>query len=182
MKKIIKIAVIALSLILLVNAGIKAVYRIFPLDYADYIEKYSNEYRLDKYMVAGVIYAESGFDNTAHSGLARGLMQMTDKTADWVAEKLGIKYDYDMAENPEINIKMGCYYLSCLIEKYQNNETALAAYNAGMGNVSKWLEDTRYSKDGKTLLNIPYAETEKYVKRVKIFTNIYEKLYAKNFK
>ena len=182
MKKIIKIAVIALSLILLVNAGIKAVYRIFPLDYADYIEKYSNEYRLDKYMVAGVIYAESGFDNTAHSGLARGLMQMTDKTADWVAEKLEIKYDYDMAENPEINIKMGCYYLSCLIEKYQNNETALAAYNAGMGNVSKWLEDTRYSQDGKTLSNIPYAETEKYVKRVKLFTNIYEKLYAKNFK
>ena len=144
----------------LVNAGIKAVYRIFPLEYADCIERYAAEYGLDKYMVAGVIYAESGFDNTAHSGLARGLMQLTDKTADWVAQKLELKYDYDMAENPEINIKMGCYYLSCLAEKYQNTQTALAAYNAGMGNVSKWLEDTRYSADGKTLFRIPYEETD----------------------
>ncbi len=182
MKNAIKFTVIAVCIVLLANTGIKTVYRIFPLKYADSIEKYSGEYGLDKYIVAGVIYAESGFDNTAHSGLARGLMQMTDKTADWVSEKLGIEYDYDMAENPEINIKMGCYYLSCLIEKYQNRETALAAYNAGMGNVSKWLEDPRYSADGKTLSDIPYSETKKYVKRVKIFTYIYRKLYSKKFR
>lgn len=182
MKNAIKFTVIAVCLVLLANTGIKTVYRIFPLKYADSIEKYSGEYGLDKYIVAGVIYSESGFDNTAHSGLARGLMQMTDKTADWVSEKLGIEYDYDMAENPEINIKMGCYYLSCLIEKYRNRETALAAYNAGMGNVSKWLEDPRYSADGKTLSDIPYSETKKYVKRVKIFTYIYRKLYSKKFR
>lgn len=181
MKKIIKIAIVAAALLLIVNAGIKTIYRAFPLKYADHIEKYSAEYGLDKYMIAGVIYAESGFDNTAHSGLARGLMQMTDKTADWVAEELGLEYDYDMAENPEINIKMGCYYLSCLIEMYKNTETALAAYNAGMGNVSKWLEDARYSADGITLSDIPYTETKKYVKRVKFFTNIYKKLYAEKF-
>ena len=72
---------------------------------------------------------------------------------------------------------MGCYYLSYLIEKYGNTDTALAAYNGGMGNVSKWLADKRYSLDGKTLYKIPYAETEKYVKRVKAFVKIYEKLY-----
>lgn len=179
MKKTIKLIVVAVAAVLLVNTGIKAIYRAFPLKYCESIKKYASEYGLDKYMVAGLIYAESGFDNTAHSGLARGLMQLTDKTADWIAEKLGAEYDYDMAENPEINIKMGCYYLSCLIDKYQNEETALAAYNAGMGNVSKWLEDTKYSKDGKTLFNIPYEETKKYVKRVKVFTYIYRKLYAK---
>jgi len=179
MKKTIKFVFAALALVLLVNAGVRALYAKFPLKYSEYIEKYSAEYGLSKYMVSGVIYAESRFDNKAHSGLARGLMQITDATADWVAEKLGIDYDYDMAEEPEINIKMGCYYLSCLIEKYHNEETALAAYNAGMGNVSKWLADARYSSDGETLDDIPYGETKRYVKRVKVFTYIYEQLYGK---
>lgn len=181
MKKAIKIIVFIAVAVLLVKVGEKTIYARFPLKYADYIEKYSAEYGLDKYMVCGVIYAESRFDKTAHSGLARGLMQLTDTTADWVSEKLGINYDYDMAEEPEINIKMGCYYLSCLIEKYNNEETALAAYNAGMGNVSKWLEDMQYSEDGETLFEIPYGETKRYVKRVKVFTYIYKRLYAKNF-
>lgn len=179
MKRIIKFLVAAVFVVFLANLGIKTVYRLFPLKYGETIQKYSSEYGLDKYMIAGVIYAESGFDNTAHSGLARGLMQLTDKTAEWVAEKLDIEYDYDMAEAPDINIRMGCFYLSLLMEKYRNEETALAAYNAGMGNVSKWLEDARYSEDGAVLSDIPYAETRKYVKRVRVFTYIYRKLYAK---
>ena len=178
MKKIIKFLLITAAVIAVLIAAKRAVYRLFPLKYGDYIEKYAAEYNLDKYMVAGTIYAESGFDNTAHSGLARGLMQITDRTADWVAEQMGIEYEYDMAEDPEVNINMGCYYLSFLIEKYKNTETALAAYNAGMGNVAKWLEDGRYSADGKTLSDIPYKETKNYVSRVKLFTNIYRKLYG----
>ena len=172
-----KTVLFLLVLALIAGACVKAVYRLFPMEYGEFIERYSNEYGLSKYLVSGVIYAESGFNNKAHSGLARGLMQLTDETADWVAEKMGIEYEYDMAEEPEINIKMGCYYLAHLIEKYQNTETALAAYNGGMGNVSKWLADERYSLDGKTLAKILYAETERYVKRVKIFTYIYSKLY-----
>jgi soluble lytic murein transglycosylase len=181
MKRTIKIVIAVTIAILLVNICVGAIYTKFPLKYSEYIEKYSEEFDLDKYMVSGVIYAESRFDNKAHSGLARGLMQLTDATADWVSEKLDIDYDYDMAEEPETNIKMGCYYLSCLMDKYNNEETALAAYNAGMGNVAKWLADARYSSDGKTLYDMPYGETKKYVKRVKIFTYIYRRLYAKNF-
>ena len=172
-----KTIMVLLVLGLVISIGIKAVYRLFPMEYGEIIEKYSQEYGLSKHLVSGVIYAESGFNNKAHSGLARGLMQLTDETADWVAEKMGIEYEYDMAEEPEINIKMGCYYLSYLIEKYQNTETALAAYNGGMGNVSKWLADERYSLDGHTLSKIPYEETARYVKRVKVFTYIYGKLY-----
>ena len=178
MKKALELLIVLAAAVLLVSAGVRAIYAKFPLKYWGYIEKYADEYGLDKFMFSGIIYAESRFDNTAHSGLARGLMQMTDATADWVAEKLGIEYDYDMAEEPEINIRMGCYYLSCLIDKYNNEETALAAYNAGMGNVSKWLADKRYSSDGETLFDMPYGETKRYVKRVKIFTYIYERLYA----
>ena len=180
MKKIISIVLAAAAIFLFLRAGRNAVFRCFPLKYGGYIERYAGEYGLDKTLVAAVIYAESGFDNTAHSGLARGLMQMTDATADWVAERLGIEYEYDMAEEPEINIKMGCYYLSYLEETYRNTETALAAYNAGMGNVTKWLTDKSYSEDGKTLDDIPYKETRHYVKRVKIFEKVYKKLYGRS--
>lgn len=179
MKKIIRFIFAAAAVVLLATVCVKTIYAKFPLKYEEYIEKYAAEYGLDKDMICGVIYAESRFDNKAHSGLARGLMQLTDATADWVAEKLGMDYKYDMAEEPEMNIKMGCYYLSCLIEKYHNEETALAAYNAGMGNVSKWLADARYSSDGETLFDMPYGETKRYVKRVKVFTYIYRQLYAK---
>jgi len=72
---------------------------------------------------------------------------------------------------------MGCFYLSYLIDHYKNIETALAAYNAGMGNVSSWLEDKKYSKDGKTLTEIPYSETAKYVRRVRSLRKIYKILY-----
>ena len=174
MKRII-ISLLAAGIILVL--AVLALYRLFPMKYEKFIERYAAEYGLDKHLVSGVIYAESGFDTKAHSGLARGLMQLTDETADWIAAEMGIDYEYDMAEKPETNIKMGCYYLAHLIQKYENTETALAAYNAGMGNVSKWLSDEEYSSDGHTLSKIPYGETERYVKRVKIFTNIYQKLY-----
>lgn len=172
-----KTIIFLLAAFLAVGLCYRAVYRLVPMKYEDIIEKYAEEYGLSKYLVDGVIYAESGFNNTAHSGLARGLMQLTDDTADWVSGKLGIEYEYDMAEDPETNIKMGCYYLSYLIEQYGNTDTALAAYNGGMGNVSKWLADKKYSLDGKTLYKIPYAETEKYVKKVNFFKKVYEKLY-----
>ena len=178
MKKFISVVLIFAVLAVLIKVGTDAVFRHFPLRYGGYIEQYSAEYGLDKYLGAGVIYAESGFDNKAHSGLARGLMQMTDKTADWVAEQLGIDYDYDMAEDPETNIRMGCYYLAHLTEKYKNTDTALAAYNAGMGKVTEWLADENYSKDGKTLDDIPYKETRNYVKRVKFFERVYRRLYG----
>ena len=53
----------------------------------------------------------------------------------------------------------------------------LAAYNAGSGNVSKWLADPRYSSDGKTLTEIPFGETKRYVNRVFNNYKIYDKLY-----
>lgn len=151
--------------------------RVFPLRYEAYIEEYANEYGLDKYLVMGVICAESEFDPTAHSGVAKGLMQITDDTAKWIAGRLGTDFYKDMAYEPEAGINMGCYYLAYLMDIYENEDTALAAYNAGMGNVGKWLSDERYSADGKTLFDIPYSETKKYVKRVRQLEAVYKKLY-----
>lgn len=153
---------------------------IYPLRFEEYIEQYSDEYGLDKYLVMSLIKAESNYIHDAHSGLARGLMQITDDTALWISEKLGTSFKSDDLDNPKININMGCYYLSYLSDYYNGDTSlALAAYNAGMGNVNRWLSDTRYSKSGAALDNIPFPETEKYVKKVNKGINIYKKLYQK---
>lgn len=181
MKKLIKLfllLLLAAIMIPLAKTGYrKFLDRFLPLKYEGYIEKYAEEYKLDKYLVMAVIRAESSFDHAAHSGIARGLMQITDDTAKWIAGQLKLDYYEDMVEEPETNIKMGCYYLSYLKNHYNNTETALAAYNAGMGNVASWLSDSRYSSDGVTLYEIPYGETKRYVQRVKKLAVIYEKLY-----
>ncbi len=176
-KYLFRSALVASVILLVIAASRYALNRFFPIEYEQYIETYAGEYGLDKYLVMGVIRAESGFDHEAHSQVARGLMQITDKTAEWIAEKMNIPYSKDMVEEPELNIRMGCYYLSYLAGRFEGIETALAAYNAGPGNVSSWLDDERYSADGKTLYDIPFSETKKYVERVRKLTFIYRTLY-----
>jgi soluble lytic murein transglycosylase len=150
----------------------------YPLKYEYSISSSAQENGLDKFLVAAVIRTESNFVHDAHSGKARGLMQLTDETAQWVAEKMGIEFKTDDVDIPEVNIKMGCWYLKYLIDKYESVDTALAAYNGGMGNVSKWLADERYSDDGRTLKYIPFEETRNYVKKVNEYKEIYEKKYS----
>ena len=104
-------------------------------------------------------------------------MQITDDTARWIAKEMNIEQYDDMVEDPETNIKMGCFYLAYLMKKYENAEAALAAYNAGPGNVNSWLVGGEYSADGKTLDEIPFGETKRYVQRVDFFSVLYQKLY-----
>ncbi len=152
---------------------------LYPLKYEDCIDKCSEKYGLDKFLVMGVISAESRFSEDAVSPKhAKGLMQLKDDTAYWCAEKYGIEGEIYEAE---VNIEIGCAYLSYLMDLFGGDEeNALAAYNAGQGNVKKWLADSRYSADGKELDTIPYAETREYVERVGKREQIYKRLYGKN--
>lgn len=162
--------------------------RMFPLEYRDLVVKYSQENELDPSLVFSVIKAESNFNPqaTSHKN-ARGLMQIIDNTGIWAANKMGIKeFKVEYLYDPEINIKIGCWYLKKLrneIYNYNgqlNNELVLAAYNGGIGNVQKWLSDRAYSSNGKTLDKIPYKETENYVKKVKYYQEIYKRMYGKD--
>lgn len=140
---------------------------VYPLAYSDIILKYSNQNRLDGYLVMAVIKTESNFIHDAHSGKAGGLMQLTDDTAEWICGKMDIKHDKIDLFEPEDNIKLGCFYLKFLIDKYDGNiDVALAAYNAGPANVDAWLKDKKYSKNGRDLDYIPFPETRDYVKKV----------------
>ena len=151
---------------------------LFPLRYENYIVDFSNEYNLDKYLVMAVIKAESNFIPDAHSGVARGLMQITDETSLWISKKIDINLNSNSLEDPGTNIRMGCFYLRYLLDYYNNDQKlALAAYNAGMGNVDKWLQDPKHSKSGKTLDDIPFKETKNYITKINKVINIYKNLY-----
>lgn len=155
--------------------------RIYPLRYEALILEYAGEYGLDPYLVCAVIWVESKFDEaaTSHKG-ARGLMQIIPSTGQWAAQKLGIEgYSEDSLYDPEINIRIGCWYLDNLRDHFNGNmDLALAAYNGGSGNVEKWLRDSRYSKDGRKLDNIPFKETRDFVARVWSAYDKYKRLYS----
>jgi soluble lytic murein transglycosylase len=179
--KILKVSVLLIITVSLFFAGEILIRKVYPLHYSEYILKYSEQYKLDPYLVASVIKAESNFRVKARSHRdAHGLMQITGDTGRWIAEQLKIKgFQVEDLYDPEINIRMGCWYLDNLRLEFKGNlELVLASYNAGRGNVNKWLKSERHSKDGVTLQYIPFKETDKYIKRVKVNYNMYKYIYG----
>ena len=153
----------------------------YPLDYYEYVEKYSEEYDVPKSLIFAVIRSESSFDSTALSYAgAHGLMQITSETFDWLQYRRDATGDYVTSDLyiPEVNIDYGTYFLSYLLDKYESEVTAIAAYNAGVGAVDGWLQDKDISSDGVTLDNIPYPETANYVKKVISAKEVYSGLCA----
>lgn len=181
-KKLSKLLIVLIFIIIAFNIS-NLMKIMFPLRYSEYIIKYSKEYSLSPFLVAGVIRAESNFKpNVKSSKGARGLMQITNTTGQWAAGEMKLSdFKEEFLNEPEYNIRMGCWYLDNLKKEFNGNmDLVLAAYNGGRGNVQKWLNDTNHSKDGKSLHYIPFEETDKYVKRVKINYNIYKFIYSKN--
>ncbi|WP_420829633.1 lytic transglycosylase domain-containing protein [Crassaminicella indica] len=153
---------------------------LYPIHYWDLIEKYAKEYELDPYLVAAIIRTESKFDEKAKSNKnARGLMQISEVTGQWASEELRIDdYHEEILYIPDINIKIGCWYLYKLKEEFNGNlQLILAAYNGGSGNVNKWLKDPKYSDEGEFLRDIPFPETKAYVKKVMKSYKVYRIIY-----
>ena len=153
--------------------------KVYPLAYEDIVMEMAEEYHLEPSLVFAVIRTESKFDKNAVSKAhAKGLMQITDDTFRW-AQNRAREEEID-PENlfiPKTNIRYGCYILTLLSQQFPDTETMLAAYNAGQGKVTQWLQNPAYSEDGKTLSHIPYEETEDYVRRVINTQNEYQKIY-----
>ena len=155
---------------------------IYPLKYDNFIELYSEEYNIDKYLVYALIKAESNFNCEAISSKnARGLMQLMPNTAKDILKVNNIELtDEELEEKllkPEFNINLGTRYLSILFEKYNNTELALTAYNAGSGNVDNWLKQGILNADGSNIENVPYKETNNYVRKILRDYEIYKNLY-----
>ena len=138
-----------------------------PLRHEDIIRQQAHDKGLDPALIAGVIFAESHFrDQTSHAG-AKGLMQLMPETADYIAQKSGgTAFEQGDLATPQVNIAYGSWYLRWLLEKYEGSEVlALAAYNAGQGNVDKWIGGAATAgRSGAA--DIPYPETRAYVSKV----------------
>ena len=149
----------------------------YPLKFSEYVETSAEKYDLDKELVYAVIKTESNFDINAesHAG-AKGLMQIMPKSFKWLQDLRNEKLDENQLFNPEINIDYGCYLLKYFMDVYEEETSAVAAYNAGFV-VSDWLNNKEYSADGKTLEVIPYEETSNYVKKVENAKKMYINLY-----
>lgn len=160
----------------LVEAGMKFLY---PQRYADLVEREAAQFELDPDLVYAIIKTESGFDSQAVSSAgAKGLMQLTQETFTWMVSLYPPENGGADVFDPGDNIHCGCALLRLLLDQYGSLDVALAAYNAGIGNVSEWLQSGDYSHDGETLHTIPYPETDAYVRKVQRAYQIYEKLYS----
>ncbi len=155
--------------------------QIYPVHYESVIEDASRKYGVPAELVFAVVRTESSFRPGAESSIgAKGLMQLTDESFEWVRFRFGDNYPEHLGDDlfdPETNIICGTYMLSLLIDEFQSVDTALAAYHAGWGTVKKWLGDSGYSSDGVLLQYIPYGDTRGYVKKVLETAQIYKTLY-----
>jgi dephospho-CoA kinase len=148
-----------------------------PLRHEDIIRQQAADKGVDASLIAGVIYAESRFrDQTSPAG-ARGLMQITPQTAEEIAQRSGgTEFEQGDLGTPQINIAYGTWYLEWLLGHYGGNEMlAVAAYNAGTGNVDGWIADDPEMKREE----IPFPETRAYVKTVLDVRRQYRERYAR---
>jgi soluble lytic murein transglycosylase len=139
-----------------------------PLRHDDIIRQQARDKSLDAALIAAVIYEESRFrDQTSHAG-ARGLMQITPDTADFIAKHSGgFRFEQSDLATPQINIAYGTYYLRYLIDHYEGNEApAIAAYNAGVTNADRWVAKAGGPNAFDAAGDIPFPETRAYVSNV----------------
>jgi soluble lytic murein transglycosylase len=152
-----------------------------PLGDASVIREQAAAKHLDPALIAAVIYAETKFEPRTSSAGAQGLMQIEPATAEFLA-KLSGGYRFTTSDlaTPSVNVAYGSYYLRYLFDHYEGNEMlAVAAYNAGLANVDRWVAKAHAEGRRLTVSAIPFPETSAYVQRVLTAQRAYRVTYAK---
>ena len=152
---------------------------IFPLDYWPLIEKYSSAQGLDPYLMTALIAQESTFTaDVRSSARAVGLMQLIPPTARRYAGKVGIRYSSRILTQPEPNIRMGMRYFKDLMDRFGGAHYALASYNAGERRIARWIAERPGFEQDEFIDDIPFPETQNYVKRILGTAEDYRRLYG----
>ena len=183
-KYIFVIVLIVISILLIgpLQLKTKVMKLIYPKKYERFVELYAKQYNVNENLIYAIIKAESNFEPKAISKKgAKGLMQLMEKTAEEVAEELDktiiSENISDKLLEVDTNIELGTKYILILLEKYKYIELALVAYNAGSGTVDSWIEKGIIKKDGTDIENVPYKETNQYVRKILRDYKIYQNLY-----
>ncbi len=159
---------------------LSAAYKLaYPAYWTEEINIAANKLQLDSYLITALIREESYFNEHARSNTnAIGLMQLMPSTANFMISKLSLDIPLlaDL-ENPKINLYIGCNYLKYLKEKFNNDLYTVAAYNGGEGSVQKWINTYNSDDYDEFIENIPFYETQNYVKKVFRSYHMYKKIY-----
>jgi soluble lytic murein transglycosylase len=153
---------------------------IFPIDYWPLIQKYSQLHALDPYLIAALMAQESTFTAEIRSSAnARGLMQLMPATGRLYARKVGMKgFTTASLLQPETNVRLGTQYFKDLVDRFGGVHYALAGYNAGEHRVVRWQNEAPGLPSDEFVDNIPFPETQNYVKRIIGTTEDYRRLYG----
>lgn len=174
--KVLKQGTVVLLVLLLIGTFLFKIFQDkierweYPIEYPEYVTYYADKYGIDPFMLYAFIRTESNFNPMAESDAgARGLMQITEVTFDWIKSKIAPTEDLTFEDlyDPETNIRFGSYFVSYCLLRYQNDlATAAAAYHSGLGTVDGLLSQAEYSANGKTLDHYPYPQMRLYVKKI----------------
>jgi len=153
---------------------------LFPVAYWDVIRKNAAGTSLDPYLVAALIAQESTFDATIKSHAnAIGLMQIVPATGRQYARRLRIpRYSVGKLSDPSVNARIGTVYFADLVNRMGGVPYALASYNAGPGPVARWMAERPGIASDEFIDDIPYPETQNYVKKILGTAEDYRRLYG----
>lgn len=159
--------------------GLRA-YRIaYPKPFAEDVGKVAAEFHVDENLIWALMREESSFQPDAVSNAgALGLMQLMPSTAAGISSRLSVSLERESLMKPAVNIRFGTYYLRCMLDMFSGDaDMALAAYNAGAGNVKRWSGSKIGSAEGGFPTAITYFETREYITKVMNSYYIYGYLY-----
>lgn len=177
--KIKRFLLVILLVLLVLNAGNIGRF-FFPVPYRQDIFREAAGAGVDGCLLAAMVKTESDFNPAAVSVKgARGLMQVMPETGRWVADQKGISnYSHDLLFNPETNITIGAYYVRHLLDEYGGSTVLmLGSYNAGTGNVKKWIDQGLWKGEKAKVDQIPFPETRQFIRKVLFYQQVYSYLY-----
>lgn len=182
-KRVFALLLICFVLVLFMNSSFIG-RKLYPIYFQQEIKQSAAKYNIDPFLIAAIIRVETNYKHHLESSKgALGLMQLMPDTAEWIVEStnLGPHTQEDLLK-VDININLGSWYLSWLTKHYNGNLIyAIAAYNAGQGNVNKWKQNEVWDGSQEHIDQIPFGETRHYVHRVIYYYEKYTKLYSEQW-
>lgn len=154
---------------------------VYPQNYYKQVEKFARESKNNTALMMAIVREESSFNSQSQSGVgAIGLMQLMPSTAREIGQKYGITFNNSYLFNPELNLRLGNLYYATLNNMLDGKDvSAIAAYNGGIGSVTRWKSSLKYDDTDEFVEQIPYDETRNYV--IKVFKSYwnYTRIYQK---